>query len=207
MNANYDSSEYTRRGIAHRKKLKRRRWLLRLKKLLYLTGYLGFSFLALGVVGPLEGNTLGFLEFWGMLLAGIVIFGSSVILYSHVNKEENLAVQVKKVGGRVIGAQLTVAEKKAMNMEIQKQLAEYDRKHYMEVAALVLWQMHVQLGFGKKRLEQFYNNFEGELSKLIDRYDLEDEDGLWLCTHQLKEIDVDMSKLIRVEGKTDPIMK
>ena len=50
------------------KKLKRRRWLLRLRKLLYLTGYLGFSFLALGVVGPLEGNTLGFLEFWGYVI-------------------------------------------------------------------------------------------------------------------------------------------
>ena len=31
---------------------------------------------------------------------------------------------VKKVGGKVYGAVLTAAEKKAMNIEIEKQLAE-----------------------------------------------------------------------------------
>lgn len=104
---------------------------------------------------------------------------------------------VKKAGGKVIGGQLTVAEKKAMDLEIQKQLAEYDRKHLMEIDAVVLWQMHVQLGFGKKRLERFYSHFTQEFSALIKRYDMEDDDGIWLCTHQLKKIGVDMEKLVK----------
>lgn len=36
---------------------------------------------------------------------------------------------VKKAGGKIYGAVLTAAEKKAMNMEIERQLAEYTRKH------------------------------------------------------------------------------
>lgn len=38
-------------------------------------------------------------------------------------------MHVKKAGGKVYGAILTAAEKKAMDIEIQKELAEYDRKH------------------------------------------------------------------------------
>lgn len=55
---------------------------------------------------------------------------------------------VKKAGGKIYGAQLTAAERKAMNIEINKQIAENEHKHMMEVDALVLWELHVQLGFG-----------------------------------------------------------
>ena len=37
---------------------------------------------------------------------------------------------------------MTVAEKKAMNLEIQRQLAEYDKKHATEIDALILWVLH-----------------------------------------------------------------
>lgn len=43
-------------------------------------------------------------------------------------------MQVKKAGGKVYGAVLTAAEKKAMDLEIQRELAEYDRKHIAEIA-------------------------------------------------------------------------
>lgn len=42
-------------------------------------------------------------------------------------------MKVKKAGKRVFGAVMSAAEKKAMDMEIQRQLAEYDRKHKMDV--------------------------------------------------------------------------
>lgn len=44
----------------------------------------------------------------------------------------------KSINGRVYGAKMTAAEKKAIEIEIKKQLAEYDRKHAMELDALVL---------------------------------------------------------------------
>lgn len=54
-------------------------------------------------------------------------------------------MKVKKAGKRVFGAVMSAAEKKAMNMEIQRQLAEYDRKHIREIDALVLWELREQL--------------------------------------------------------------
>lgn len=48
------------------------------------------------------------------------------------------------------GAAMTVAEKKAMNLEIQRQLAEYDKKHATEIDALILWVLHSEFGFGEK---------------------------------------------------------
>lgn len=39
-------------------------------------------------------------------------------------------MQIKKAGGRIYGAVLTNAEKKAMDMEIKRQLAEMDKKKY-----------------------------------------------------------------------------
>ena len=54
---------------------------------------------------------------------------------------------VKKAGGKIYGAVLTSAEKKAMNMEIERQLAEYTRKHEVELNAMILYVLHEQLGF------------------------------------------------------------
>lgn len=57
-------------------------------------------------------------------------------------------MQLKKAGGKVYGAVLTAAEKKAMDLEIQRELAEYDRKHIAEIDATILWVLHEQFGFG-----------------------------------------------------------
>ena len=54
-------------------------------------------------------------------------------------------MQVKKAGGKVYGAVLTAAEKKAMDLEIQRELAEYDRKHIAEIDATILWVLHAAI--------------------------------------------------------------
>ena len=99
---------------------------------------------------------------------------------------------VKKSGGQIFGAHLTAAERKAMNLEIQRQLAEYDLKHELEIEALILWTLHDQFGFGPKRLKRFWDGFNSALKALVSRYELEDTDDIWLCTHKLKEIGVDL---------------
>lgn len=85
-------------------------------------------------------------------------------------------MKVKKAGKRVFGAVMSAAEKKAMDMEIQRQLAEYDRKHIREIDALVLWELREQLGFGNKRLKKFYDNFSRGIEALIRRYEMEQGD-------------------------------
>ncbi len=109
-------------------------------------------------------------------------------------------MKVKKAGKRVFGAVMSAAEKKAMDMEIQRQLAEYDRKHIREIDALVLWELHEQFGFGNKRLKKFYDNFSRDIEALIRRYEMEQGDDVWLCTYKLKEIGCDLEKWEKERG-------
>lgn len=109
-------------------------------------------------------------------------------------------MKVKKAGKRVFGAVMSAAEKKAMDMEIQRQLAEYDRKHIREIDALVLWELHEQLGFGNKRLKKFYDNFSRGIEALIRCYEMEQGDDVWLCTYKLKEIGCDLEKWEKERG-------
>ncbi len=115
-------------------------------------------------------------------------------------------MQLKKAGGRVYGATFTAAEKKAMNMEIQRQMAEYDIKNIHEVDAMILWRLHTMFGFGPDRLKKFYHAFGKDVKALIKRYELEDSDDIWLCTHMLKEYGIDLEEWEReekLEGDND----
>lgn len=75
---------------------------------------------------------------------------------------------VKKAGGKIYGAVLTSAEKKAMNMEIERQLAEYTRK--------------------------FFDRFSVEIDALVKYYEMDDEDAEWLCTRKLLDMGIDVEK-------------
>lgn len=101
---------------------------------------------------------------------------------------------IKKSNGRVYGASLTAAEKKAMDLEIQRQFAEYLSKSENEISAIILWELHEQFGFGQKRLKNFYIHFGKSVKELITRYELENSDDIWLCTRKLKEIGVDLDE-------------
>lgn len=104
---------------------------------------------------------------------------------------------VKKSHGKVFGAELTKAEKTAMNMEIQRQLAEYDLKHEAEIDALILYVLHQQLGWGEKRLRRFYEGVADEIDALVKRYQMEEGDRVWLCLHKLKEMGIDVEQWCR----------
>ena len=85
---------------------------------------------------------------------------------------------VKKAGGKIYGAVLTSAEKKAMNMEIERQLAEYTRKHEVELNAMILYVLH----------------FSVEIDALVKYYEMDDEDAEWLCTRKLLDMGIDVEK-------------
>ena len=108
---------------------------------------------------------------------------------------------IKKSKKNVYGAILSSAEKKAMEMEIRRELAEYDRRHTAEMDALILWVLHEKFGFGIQRLRRFYNCFTKEIENLLDRYELKDDDQVWLCTHKLKEYGIDLEKWHEETGR------
>jgi hypothetical protein len=96
-------------------------------------------------------------------------------------------MRIKKHKGRVYGCDMTAAERRAADIEIRKQLAEYDRKHTIEIDALVLWILRTEFGFGKKRLRRFYERFGADIHALLDRYVMEQDEAIWLCTFKLEE--------------------
>lgn len=100
-------------------------------------------------------------------------------------------MRIKKAGGKVFGAVLTAAERKAMDMEINRQIVEADRRYANDIDAMVLYTLHVHLGFGKKRLREFYDAFSTEHDRLIQYYQMPD-DYTWLCKEMLKCIGVDV---------------
>lgn len=103
-------------------------------------------------------------------------------------------MQIKKAGGRVYGAVLTNAEKKAMDMEIKRQLAEFDKKNMLEVDAMVLWVLMEEFGFGEKRLRRFHDTFSKQIHSLVERYQMDENDDVWLCTEMLKRRGIDINQ-------------
>lgn len=101
---------------------------------------------------------------------------------------------VKKTGSKIYGAELSASEKKAMDLEIRRQLADYTHNHELEMTSLILWQMHVQFGFGPERLRRFYDGFNEAVDALNGRYEFEDSGMVWLCRKTLKDYGVDIEK-------------
>lgn len=101
----------------------------------------------------------------------------------------------KRRGSTVFGVQLNANEEKVLDAEIQKQLRDFDRRNTNEIDATILWQLHVQLGFGAKRLKDFHSSYAKEFDALMERYGATERgECAWLCTYKLKEIGVDIEE-------------
>lgn len=88
------------------------------------------------------------------------------------------------------------AVKKAINDEVYRQIAEGVGNMSKDLTALVLWQLHVQKGWGKKRLLDFHKDFAPALKELQDFYQMHSqEDTEFLVKYKLKEIGVDVDAL------------
>ena len=115
-------------------------------------------------------------------------------------------MRVKKAGGKVFGAVLSAAERKAMDMEINRQIVEADRRYTDDIDAMVLYTLRVHLGFGEKRLRKFYDAFSAEHDRLIRHYQMPD-DYPWLCKERLKRIGVDVEAWNRERREPDEAEK
>lgn len=58
-------------------------------------------------------------------------------------------MRVKQYKGTVYGADLTAKERRAMNIEINRQIVEADRKYLNNVDAMILYFLHKHLASGK----------------------------------------------------------
>lgn len=89
--------------------------------------------------------------------------------------------------------QMTSQEKQAMHKEIKRQLLKMDEEHANDVDAAILYTLHITLGFGKKRLRRFFDNFHKTMLDLETYYEMPN-DSPWLCRRKLKDIGVDVAE-------------
>lgn len=101
-------------------------------------------------------------------------------------------MRVLKSGKHIIGAELTNAEEKALDMEARRRLAEYTRKHILEIEARTMWAIRQATGWGEIRLKRAYDLLDISLDELIEHYEAGPEDVQWLCTRKLKDEGIDI---------------
>ena len=110
---------------------------------------------------------------------------------------------VVKIGGKVKGAKLTAAERKALEIECRKFYADWDRKNIKELDSIILWALREEFGFGRRRMRRIYRRANRGFRELIAKYEMEDlpEEKVWLCTHKLKEYGVDLDEWEKEEER------
>ena len=87
--------------------------------------------------------------------------------------------------------------RKELQKEINRQTGENVRRLAVNIQALVLWSLHNQLGFGKKRLLRFQEKFLPLIEELQEFYQADNaEETEFICLYKLKnEVGVDVEKL------------
>ena len=87
--------------------------------------------------------------------------------------------------------------RKALQQEINRQTSENVRNLSLGIQALVLWSLHQQLGFGKKRLLRFQQAFLPLIEELQEYYQAENANETeFICLHKLKnEVGIDVEEM------------
>lgn len=93
-----------------------------------------------------------------------------------VQKEPTLNLKVSDFDHMVSHAEKSVKERAtaAAIHEIDRQILEHDEAYSLDIDAMVLWTLHVYLGFGKKRLERFYRDMLKEHIHMREVYEMDD---------------------------------
>lgn len=87
----------------------------------------------------------------------------------------------------------TAKQRKIMKAEINRQILKTNEQFNLDFDAMILYQLHVQLGFGKKRLRRFWDGFKVAHKELVEFYEMPN-DGAYLCRKMLERIGVDVEE-------------
>lgn len=87
--------------------------------------------------------------------------------------------------------------KKLIEKEVNEQISQAVLSEEADFLALVLWLLHTEYGFGKKRLEHFAEEFDKRLNELSEWYAMPTTDQVFLCRRKLKEYGIDVDEIIK----------
>lgn len=85
-------------------------------------------------------------------------------------------------------------EEKLMNDAIREQILEMETQFSNDHDAAMLWALHLEFGFGKKRLKRFHKRFYQLHKQLIEHYESNKMGDIgFVCRKNLLTIDVDIA--------------
>jgi predicted subunit of tRNA(5-methylaminomethyl-2-thiouridylate) methyltransferase len=96
-----------------------------------------------------------------------------------------------------IARSLSKAEIKAMMPEIRQQCIEQTEQYEAELDVVTLYTLSKIFGFGKKRLDRFYNEMFRLRDEMKERYRLGDDDSMgdYAMYVKLKEKGIDVKQM------------
>ena len=97
----------------------------------------------------------------------------------------------------ILPTKITNKVRKALMDEINKQTGENVKNLSVNIQALVLWSLHQQFGFGKKRLLDFQKAFVPLIRDLQEFYQTDNAtETEFVCLYKLKnEVGIDVKNL------------
>ena len=104
-----------------------------------------------------------------------------------VPKDPAISIKLSELGSKM----MTPNMRMAMVHEINRQCLEADERLTLDVDSMVLWTLHTHLGFGKKRLHDFYAAMAAEHRRMREYYQMDD---LYPERYKLKEMGVDVEQ-------------
>lgn len=101
----------------------------------------------------------------------------------------------------IVPTKTTVKQKKAMEVEIRRQCVEQTRKYETELDAVMLFVLHTEFGFGKQRLEKFYDKLFSVRREMQERFQMGEDDD-FAIDYFLKQDGIDVQAMYNAqEGK------
>lgn len=104
-----------------------------------------------------------------------------------VPKDPTLSIKLSALGKSI----MTPEMRAAMMHEINRQCLQADEKLALDVDTVVLWTLHRHLGFGAKRLHDFYLAMAAEHRRMREFYEMDD---LYPERIKLKELGADIEQ-------------
>jgi len=102
-----------------------------------------------------------------------------------VQKDPTLNIKLSELGKGI----MTPNMRMAMDHEINQQCLEADERLALDIDTMVLWTLHRHLGFGVKRLHDFYVAMAAEHRRMREYYQMDD---MYPERSKLKELGVDL---------------
>lgn len=103
-------------------------------------------------------------------------------------------MQIKTHNGKPYGADFTSKERKAIELEVGRMVAEANKKNAKNFDCLVLYVLMEYYGWDKDQLKEYWMAFCKEHKELCDRYEMYGVgDNTWLAARKLQEAGVDVA--------------